>query len=188
MAFVQESRFKDRNYSTDFGGVVLITMSLSALIFGLIEGQTYGWLVPNDTFAIENFAWPFTNISITAVSIAAGILLFVLFTLLELRRMRGGEVPLVDFSLLRYKGFRYGVLTVTIVAMGEFGIFFILSLYLQIVRGLSAIDTGITLLPMALVVLISAPLAGLVSSRVGPKWIVISIPRWLSTERESVWR
>ncbi len=172
MVFVKESRFKDRDYSTDFEGVVLITLSLSALIFGLIEGQTYGWLTPSEAFVVGSFIWPLTTVSITVVSILAGISLFFVFVLAERRRVRRGKVPLVDFSMFQYRGFRYGILTVAIVAMGEFGIFFILSLYLQIVRGLSAIDTGITLLPMALVVLISAPLAGLLSSKVGPKWIV----------------
>ena len=172
IVFVEESRFKDRNYSTDFGGVVLVTLSLSALIFGLIEGQTYGWLAPKEAFVVGSFIWPLASVSITAISIVVGIALFVVFVLAERRRIRTGKVPLVDFSLLQYRGFRYGILTVGIVAMGEFGIFFILSLYLQIVRGLTAIETGITLLPMALVVLISAPLAGLLSSRVGPKWIV----------------
>src|SRR3989441_12627292 len=41
---IRESRFKDPSYTTDYGGLALITLGLSALLFGLIEGQTYGWL------------------------------------------------------------------------------------------------------------------------------------------------
>jgi hypothetical protein len=81
-------------------------------------------------------------------------------------------VPLFDFSLLRFPGFRYGLFTVTIVAMGEFGAVFIFSIYLQTVKGLSAIDTGITFLPMALSVFFFAPIAGVLATRFGPKWVV----------------
>ena len=47
-----------------------------------------------------------------------------------------------------------------------------MSLYLQGVRGLTAFDTGVTLLPFAIGSFITAPLAGLLASRFGPKWIV----------------
>jgi MFS family permease len=61
---------------------------------------------------------------------------------------------------------------VSIVALGEFAIVFVLSLYLQGVRGLSAFQVGLTLLPFAVLTLFVAPLAGLLSSRFGPKWVV----------------
>jgi MFS family permease len=80
---------------------------------------------------------------------------------------------LFDFTLLaQFKAFRYGLITVVIVSMGEFGVFFILSLYLQLVRGLSAIDMGISLLPFAGVSFFVAPMAGILSNRYGAKWIV----------------
>ena len=81
-------------------------------------------------------------------------------------------MPLFDFSLLRYKGFRYGLFTVTIVAMGEFGAVFIISIFLQTVKGLSAISAGLTFLPMAISVFIFAPIAGVLATRFGPKWII----------------
>ncbi len=169
---IKESKFKTPNYTTDYGGVTLITLSLSALIFGLIEGQTYGWLAEKQTFTALGFIWPFSNFSLPAFSIVSGTLLLLLFIYYEIKRQHAGKDPLFEFSLLKFTGFRFGILTVLIVAVGEFGVFFILSLYLQIVRGLSAIETGITFLPMAITLLISAPLAGLLASRVGPKWIV----------------
>jgi MFS family permease len=73
---------------------------------------------------------------------------------------------------LKYPGFRFGIITVTIVSMGEFAIIFVLSIYFQVVRGMTAIGTGITFLPLAISVFFSAPVAGLLSSRFGPKWIV----------------
>lgn len=170
---IRETRFKDPKYTTDYPGLVLITIGLASVLFGLIEAQTYGWLVPNEAFSVGGFSWATSNpISLSLVSIITGIVLLGIFTSYEIHRGRKGLVPLFDFSLLRYKGFRYGLFTVTIVAMGEFGAVFIISIFLQTVKGLSAIDAGLTFLPMAISVFIFAPVAGILATRFGPKWII----------------
>src|SRR6267143_2049792 len=170
---IKETRFKDPKYTTDYPGLVLITIGLASVLFGLIEGQTYGWLVTNQDFSAGVFTWSTANpLSLHLVSMIAGIVLLGIFTFYEIRRGRKGLVPLFDFSLLRYKGFRYGLFTVTIVAMGEFGAVFIISIFLQTVKGLSAINAGLTFLPMAISVFIFAPIAGVLATRFGPKWII----------------
>jgi len=170
---IRESRFKDPKYTTDYGGLILITTGLSALLFGLIEGQTYGWTSPSQDLSLGAFTWAKSfPISLPAFSIIAGSILLAAFTFYDIRRSRHGRVPLFDFGLLRFPGFRYGLFTVFIVAMGEFGAVFIFSIYFQTVRGLTALDTGITFLPMALSVLLFAPIAGAFANRIGPKWIV----------------
>src|SRR3989442_1184052 len=170
---IRETRFKDPKYTTDYPGLVLITVGLASGLFGLIQAQTYGWLVPNQEFSAGGFSWSTSNpISLPLVSIMSGIILLGIFSLYEIRRARKGGVPLFDFSLLRFKGFRYGLFTVTIVAMGEFGAVFIISIFSQTVKGLSAINAGLTFLPMAISVFIFAPIAGLLATRFGPKWII----------------
>jgi len=170
---IRETRFKDPKYTTDYPGLVLITVGLASVLFGLIEAQTYGWLVPNQEFSAAGFSWSTSNpLSLPLVSIISGIVLLGVFAFYEIRRARKGRVPLFDFSLLRYKGFRYGLFTVTIVAMGEFGAVFIISIFLQTVKGLSAINAGLTFLPMAISVFIFAPIAGVLATRFGPKWII----------------
>ena len=170
---IKETRFKDPKYTTDYPGLVMITIGLASILFGFIEAQTYGWLVPNQEFSVGSFSWPTSNpISLPLVSIVTGIVLMIAFAFYEIRRARSGRVPLFDFSLLKYKGFRYGLFTVTIVAMGEFGAVFIISIFLQTVKGLSAFDAGLTFLPMAISVFIFAPVAGVLATRFGPKWII----------------
>ncbi|HEV2120649.1 MAG TPA: MFS transporter [Candidatus Bathyarchaeia archaeon] len=170
---IKETRFKDPKYTTDFLGLILITLGLASLLFGFIEAQTYGWIVPNNEFAVSGFSWPISNpVSLPLVSIITGLVLLALFTFYEIRRLRMGRVPLFDFSLLKFKGFRYGLFTVTIVAMGEFGAVFIISIFLQTVKGLSAFNAGLTFLPMAISVFIFAPVAGVLATRFGPKWVV----------------
>jgi EmrB/QacA subfamily drug resistance transporter len=170
---IRETRFRDPKYTTDYPGLVLITVGLASVLFGLIEAQTYGWIVPNATFSVGSFSWDTSNpISLPLVSIITGIILLGIFTFYEIRRARKGLVPLFDFGLLKYKGFRYGLFTVTIVAMGEFGAVFVISIFLQTVKGLSAINAGLTFLPMAISVFIFAPVAGILATRFGAKWII----------------
>ncbi|TMI59341.1 MFS transporter [Candidatus Bathyarchaeota archaeon] len=170
---IKETRFKDPKYTTDYLGLILITIGLSSLLFGFIEAQTYGWIVPASEFHVGGFSWSASNlVSLPLVAIIFGLILLLVFTFYEIRRLRRGKVPLFDFSLLKFKGFRYGLFTVTIVAMGEFGAVFIISIFLQTVKGLSAFTAGLTFLPMAISVFIFAPVAGLLATRFGPKWIV----------------
>src|SRR6267378_3221726 len=170
---IKETRFKDSKYTTDYFGLILFTIGLSSLLFGFIEAQTYGWIVPASEFGVAGLSWSTSNpVSLPLVSIITGLVLLIVFAFYEIRRLRSGRVPLFDFSLLRYKGFRYGLFTVTIVAMGEFGAVFIISIFLQTVKGLSAINAGLTFLPMAISVFIFAPIAGVLATRFGPKWII----------------
>src|SRR5436309_7798458 len=170
---IRETRFKDPKYTTDYPGLILITIGLASFLFGLIEAQTYGWLVPNQEFSAGGFSWSTSNpLSLPLVSIITGIVMLGVFAFYEIRRARKGRVPLFDFSLLTYTGSRYGLFTVTIVAMGEFGAVFIISIFLQTVKGLSAISAGLTFLPMAISVFIFAPIAGVLATRFGPKWII----------------
>ncbi len=169
---IRESRFKDPKYTTDYPGVVLVTLGLSSLLFGFIEAQTYGWLTPKESFTLGSFSWPLTNISLPAICFIAGAVLMAGFTLAEIRRARVGKVPLFDFGLLKYKAFRYGLFTVAIVAVGEFATIFIYTLYFQIGRGLSAIDSAINLIPFGIAIFVFSPIAGRLSNRYGPKRIV----------------
>jgi len=170
---IKETRFKDPKYTTDSIGLILITLGLSSLLFGFIEAQTYGWIVPATDFGVGSFSWSVSNpVSLPLVSIITGLVLLSLFTFYEIRRLRSAKIPLFDFSLLKFKGFRYGLFTVTIVAMGEFGAVFIISIFLQTVKGLSAFNAGLTFLPMAISVFIFAPVAGVLATRFGPKWVV----------------
>jgi EmrB/QacA subfamily drug resistance transporter len=170
---IKETRFRDPKYTPDYPGLTLITIGLASVLFGLIEAQTYGWIVPSADFSLGGFSWASSNpISLPLVSIITGLILLGIFTSYEIRRARKGLVPLFDFGLLKYKGFRYGLFTVTIVAMGEFGAVFVVSIFLQTVKGLSAINAGLTFLPMAISVFIFAPIAGILATRFGPKWVI----------------
>jgi EmrB/QacA subfamily drug resistance transporter len=168
---IKESRYKDPNYTTDYLGVTLITLGLASLLFGFIEAQTYGWLVPNEAFTLGSFTWPL-SISLPAACFIAGAIFMAGFTLAELRRAAVGKVPLFDFSLLKYKSFRYGLFTVGIVAVGEFATIFIYSIYFQLGRGLTPINSALSLAPFAIAMFVFSPIAGKLSNKYGPRRVV----------------
>jgi EmrB/QacA subfamily drug resistance transporter len=173
--FISESKARTDNYDPDILGAALIALGLGPIIFGLVQGQNFGWITPStsQTFEFLGWRWPLNTLSVTPIAIGIGAIFSSAFVVNELRRLRTERTVLFDFSLLRnFKGFRYGLITVSVVSMGEFGVFFILSLYLQLVRGLSAVQMGVALLPFAGVSFVTAPLAGLLSNRYGPRRIV----------------
>ena len=146
---IQESRETRGKLTFDIPGIILVGLGVGAVVFGLIEGQTYGWIKPKLPFTIGNWTWPFTEVSVTVVAFVVGAVALALFVWWELRLQRRGGDPLFDFTLMRFRSFRFGLITVSIVALGEFGLVFVLSIFLQSVRGLTAFQTGLTFLPFA---------------------------------------
>jgi EmrB/QacA subfamily drug resistance transporter len=169
---VDESRAGAGHADVDGLGILFIGVGVGALVLGLIQGQAYGWIHPRGGFAVGSWAWPFAAFSLSFASFVVAALGTAGFVLWELRMAAKGREPLFDLGLLRYRGFRYGLITVAIVALGEFGVIFVLSLYLQGVLGYSALKTGLTFLPFAALTLVVAPSAGILSARFGPKWVV----------------
>jgi len=169
---IQESRDPTSRRYFDVPGTLLGGLGLGALVFGIIEGQVYGWWKPDETFSVLGWEWPTQDISIVPLSIALGVILLAIFAWYE-RLLEGrGSEPLFEFGLLRYRSYKYGMITGLIVNLGEIGVLFAASLYLQGTKGLSAFDTGVALLPLAIMAFIGAPVAGSFSARIGPKWIV----------------
>ena len=172
LLLVDESRSEGKRAAVDVLGILLISVGVGALVLGLIQGQAYGWLSPRGDFAIGSWSWPFAGFSVSLAAFVIAVAGLTGFVLWESSLRRSGREPLFDFGLLGYRSFRFGLLTVAIVALGEFGIIFVMSLYLQGVLGYSALKTGLTFLPFAALTLFVAPTAGLLSARFGPKWVV----------------
>jgi EmrB/QacA subfamily drug resistance transporter len=172
--YIGESREEGARPGFDLPGFVLITTGLGLFVYGLIEGRQYGWWTPNPRhpFEIAGWTWPFENVSVTPFLLAFGLIALVAFAVVETRRRAAGKFYLFDFTLWRYRGFRFGNLAGTIVALGEFGLLFALPLFLQAVLGYSAFETGLVFLSLAIGAFFAAPLAATFSRRYGPRWVV----------------
>ncbi|MHB8752739.1 MAG: MFS transporter [Aggregatilineales bacterium] len=179
---IQESRDNSIRHRIDFLGIFLASLSLGLIVFGAIEGQNYGWLQAKQVFKLGSIVYPQLADGVTKIpagtasfiplAFAVGIVGFILFVIYEVVQERRGGEPLFEFGMLRYRSFRYGLLTIMIIALGEFGMVLALSIFFQLAKGLDAFQTGLTFLPFAIVTLIAAPSAGILSSRIGSKWVV----------------
>jgi EmrB/QacA subfamily drug resistance transporter len=165
--YLPELRY-NRRHSLDLVGVVLISASLFAGVFGLIEGQRYHWGPLTETATVDLGGGHWGLISIPAMFVVSLILL-ALFVLWERRR----DEPLVPFALFRQRNFTIGNLLAAIVSFGMLGLFLPLTIFLQSVLGFSALKAGLTFAPMSLVSMVVAPIAGRLSDRYGGKYILI---------------
>lgn len=174
LATVAETRREAMRRGFDVLGVLFITIGLGGIVFGLIEGYSYGWWAPSTSFAADPAWawWPTDAISAVPVAFLIGALALLAFLLYERARLRAGRPVLIDFTLFAIPTFRYGNLAGTIVSLGEFGILFALPLFLAAVQQYSAFETGLCFLPLALGAFFAAPMAPALTKRVGARRVV----------------
>ncbi|HEY6318971.1 MAG TPA: MFS transporter [Acidimicrobiia bacterium] len=159
----------DRRPRLDMAGASLIASGMFLLVFALSEGATYGWFRPVKEFTVfgERFWSTSLPVSIIPLIFAAAAVILTGFYRLERRKEREDSGPLFAFGQLRIHTFRYGLLTTTLLAMGQLGLLFVLPIFLQDGRHLSAETNGLWVLPTGLFIVIGAQLGGRLTRRVG---------------------
>jgi EmrB/QacA subfamily drug resistance transporter len=181
--YVRESR-DEHSKGLDPPGVVLVTSGLLFLVFGIIEAGRYGWWSPIGDQSIGGWTWPLDSISMVPVSLAIAAVLLFAFVVVENRRAEAGKPVVFDFRDLVHRGFRYGLINTTVLAMGEFGAFFVLPLFIQVGLGKSAIESGRWLLPAGLMAFVGGGIGGRLSQRFGPKYVITV---GLALEAAGIW-
>ena len=147
-----------RRQGWDLVGVALASAGLFGIVFGLIEGQRYNW-------------GQFTSTVITIPEIiGAGAFLIVLFIFWE----RFQTQPLVPLSLFEDRNFAIANWIAAAISFGMLSMFLPITIYLQSVRGFSALTAGLTIAPMSLTSMVIAPFAGRFSDRIGGKYILMT--------------
>ncbi|MEI7605049.1 MAG: DHA2 family efflux MFS transporter permease subunit [Chloroflexota bacterium] len=171
---VAETRTEQKSKGFDIGGVVLITLGLAGIVFGLIEGYTYGWWAPSASFSSDAAWawWPIAMVSVVPVALALGAVSLIFFALYERARLRAKKTVLIDFTLFDIPTFRYGNIAGSIVSLGEFGVLFAIPLFLAAVQQYSAFETGLCFVPLALGSFIAAPMAPSLTKKWGARRVV----------------
>jgi EmrB/QacA subfamily drug resistance transporter len=150
---IRESRDTSADQRLDVLGLVTSGVALFALTFALIEANDYGWTSPA---ILALFA-------VAATGIAA-------FVLLELHQ----RAPMLDLSLFRSGTFAGANVVVLLVFLAMFGVFFFVSLYVQGILGYSPVQAGAMFLPMTVLIMFVAPIAGKLSDHVGSRWLIVT--------------
>jgi EmrB/QacA subfamily drug resistance transporter len=138
----------------DVLGVVLSSVALFLLCFGLIEGQKYDWN-----------GW-------ILAAIGASVVVAAVF--LVHQKGQQGDEPLVPFSLFRDRNFTLMNVVGIAISFGIVGLFLPITVYLQSVLGYSAQKAGLVLLPLSVGTFVMAGPAGVLAEKLGGRWILMA--------------
>jgi MFS family permease len=140
----------------DVVGALLSAAGLAMIVLGVLQSSSWGWVaprIPSGPDATPQIA----GISLTAWLILAGLFaLWMLTVWLDYRKTRG-QAPLFDPVLLENRQLRGGLSVLLTQYLVSSGLFFTVPLFLTIVLGLDAFETGIKMLPLSLALILVAP-------------------------------
>jgi EmrB/QacA subfamily drug resistance transporter len=137
-----------RKVPLDPVGAVLTMVGLAALLYGIIEAPIRGW---GDARTIASFV--------------LAVVVLSQFAIWELRNTH----PMLDLRFFKRMSFTGGAAAITLVFFGMFGMFFLMTQYLQFVHGWTPLGAGVRLLPFAATMMVVAPSSARIAERVGTK-------------------
>ena len=144
---IDESR-DETHERLDIPGLATSAVGLFSLTYGLIEANKYGW---DSTRILASFG-------LAAIALVS-------FVVLE----RTQRAPMLPLELFRNPTYTGANVVILLVALAMFGVFFFVSLYMQNILGYSAVQAGAAFLPMTVLIIIVAPLAGRTSDKLGSR-------------------
>ena len=145
---IRESRSESGTRSFDIPGAISVTAGLAVLVYGLVEAPDAGW-----------------GSGQTIGLLATAVVLFGAFVAIESR----AAAPLVPFSIFRLRTLTGANVVGLLIGASLFSMFFFISLYMQSVLDYSAIKAGLSYLPLAVSIVLSAGIASQLVTKVGFK-------------------
>ncbi|WP_156935398.1 DHA2 family efflux MFS transporter permease subunit [Pseudonocardia spinosispora] len=133
----------------DVWGFLTIAYGLFAILLACSEGQNWGW----------------TGYRVLGLFVT-GVISLALFVVIELEV----DNPVLDIRTLGNRAFLISLLMLIVTMIGLFITLFYIPQFLQVVQGLQALDTGLTMMPSALVMVVLMPMAGKIYDLIGPRW------------------
>jgi EmrB/QacA subfamily drug resistance transporter len=156
----------------DFVGAALSAGGLGLIVLGILQSSKWGWLQPLDAPTIGGREITPFGFSLVPFLIVGGVFLLWFFSMWEERRERLRQDTLLERALLRIESLRAGLATLMSQQLVLMGTFFVLPVYLQVVLGLDAFETGKRLLPMSVTMLIAALVGPKLAARLAPRLVV----------------
>jgi len=151
----------------DWLGGLLSASGLGLFVFAVLKASSWGWIFPRNS-PVEPFGFSFAPFLLLA-----GVALLVAFFGWERRRGRQGQARLLDIALLGKPMLRGGLASLLAQNMILMGVFFSIPLYLQVVLGHDALETGIRMLPVSVALFVAA----LGGARLSGRWAARPIVR-----------
>jgi EmrB/QacA subfamily drug resistance transporter len=140
------------NPKFDFPGLLFSTLGFGFLLYGFSEAGSKGW-----------------SNGVVLFSLVIGVIFLIAFTIRELTT----ENPMLELRVFKYDIFALTTIISMIINMAMFGAMILLPIYLQNIRGFTALDSGLLLLPGAIVMGIMTPIAGALFDKIGARWLAV---------------
>jgi EmrB/QacA subfamily drug resistance transporter len=147
-------------------GAFLSALGLGLVVLAVLQASTWGWLAPKDS-PIEPFGF-----ALTPFVVAGGGVVLWAFVRWQRHRSAIGTDPLVHLELFSIRPLRAGLSALTSQNLILMGIFFTIPLYLQLVLGFDALDTGLRMLPVSIAMFVASMVGSRLSQRLATRTIV----------------
>jgi EmrB/QacA subfamily drug resistance transporter len=168
---IPESKDKEKRHPVDVVGILLSGASIFFLTFAFIEGTKYGWLEAEKTFSLLGVNIDLGRYSIIPLFFILSAIFIILFFYWERKE---DKEPLINLELFKDRNYFVGNLVTMIFSFAMMGSFFLLPLFLQSILGYEPAETGRILLPLALPMIVVAPLAGKFADKFGARYLAFS--------------
>lgn len=162
----------DEKPKLDIFGSILSALGMGFIVFGILLAGTYGWWNARQTFSIAGIDISPFGLSPTPFFIATGGIILLGFAAWERHIITSGGMPLVRLDVLRDRRVTSGILIQLVQTFLFGGFLFSMALFLQIVLGLNAIQTGFVYLPLSIPLLVASLTASRLSIFIAPKRII----------------
>ena len=156
----------------DLVGAGLSALGMALTVFSILKISSWGFLRPTGAPTVGGTEITPFGLSVVPFLILAGLVVLGVFARWELRVEGKGRTPLLRADLLRIPQMRAGLCTVLSQYLILAGTFFVLPLYLQLVLGKDAFQTGLKILPISVAMMIAAVLGPRLATRMSPRRVV----------------
>ena len=156
----------------DYGGAALSAVAFGLIVFGILKTSTWGWIRPIAAPTINGHKITPLGFSLVPFLIMGGLVVLGCFFAWEERRERLGRSTLLNRALLKIETLRAGLSSLAAQQLIVMGSFFVLPVYLQVVLGFDAFETGKRLFPMSISMLVAAVAGPKAAVRFGPRIVV----------------
>ena len=150
MRLLTDAPGPERRPHLDYVGAVLSAAGLGLMVYGVLQASIWGWVEPKDS-PVEPFGF-----ALTPFVVLAGAVVLWVFVRWQRHRVARGTDPLVHLELFRVRPLRAGLQALLSQNLILMGVFFTIPLYLQLVLGFDALETGIKMLPVSIAMFLAS--------------------------------
>lgn len=152
-SYAMKNVTRNSNPKLDTLGIVFSTLGFGGLLYGFSDASHDGW-----------------DSTIVIASLAAGVIFLILFVWRELKAKK----PILEFRVFKFDMFTLTTVINVIITMAMFSGMILLPIFLQTIRGFTPLDSGLLLLPGALLMGVMSPVAGAIFDKIGARWLAVA--------------